>query len=72
MSHRALPLAFVVGFGAVSASVMAQQPQQPPQLTVTQLKPTVHEVEGGGGNSTVIVGYPSRCRDRLLRQSIDR
>jgi glyoxylase-like metal-dependent hydrolase (beta-lactamase superfamily II) len=56
MSQKVLRFAFAVGFGAVAASVLAQQPQQPPQLTVKQLKPTVYEVEGGGGNSTVIVG----------------
>jgi cyclase len=56
MSYSVLRFAFVLGVGTVAASVLAQQPQQPPQLTVKQLKPTVYEVEGGGGNSTVIVG----------------
>ncbi len=56
MSYSVVRFAFVLGVGTVAASVLAQQPQQPPQLTVKQLKPTVYEVEGGGGNSTVIVG----------------
>src|ERR1700686_819691 len=55
MQHRVLRVAFIVGFSAVAASLMAQQPPQPPQLTVKQLKPTVYEVEGGGSNSTVII-----------------
>jgi len=55
MQHRVLRVAFIAGFSAVAASLIAQQPQQPPQLTVKQLKPTVYEVEGGGGNSTVII-----------------
>ncbi|HKT78953.1 MAG TPA: MBL fold metallo-hydrolase [Vicinamibacterales bacterium] len=39
---------------ALAVSALAQQPAA--QLTTRQLKPTVWEVEGGGGNSTVVVG----------------
>ena len=61
MSHNILRFALGAGFGAVATLAAAQAPApqgQPPapQLTVKQLKPTVYEVEGGGGNSTVIVG----------------
>jgi glyoxylase-like metal-dependent hydrolase (beta-lactamase superfamily II) len=56
MSHRVFLLAFVLSVGTMAASVLAQQPPPPPQLTVKQLKPTIYEVEGGGGNSTIIIG----------------
>jgi glyoxylase-like metal-dependent hydrolase (beta-lactamase superfamily II) len=45
-------VALALSVWAVPAA--AQQPAQP--LTVKQLKPTVYEVEGAGGNSTIIVG----------------
>src|SRR4051812_10510603 len=48
------PLAGIFGVLAIATSAAAQQP--PAALTVQQLKPNVYEVEGGGGNSTVIVG----------------
>jgi glyoxylase-like metal-dependent hydrolase (beta-lactamase superfamily II) len=47
------------GFAALAvASVMAlaQAPQQPQNLTPHQLKPNVYWLEGGGGNTGVIVG----------------
>ena len=49
-------LPFVV-FAALLAPAPAARAQQPAAaLTTHQLKPTVWEVEGGGGNSTVVVG----------------
>jgi glyoxylase-like metal-dependent hydrolase (beta-lactamase superfamily II) len=44
-----------MGLSAITVSARAQQPPAP-QLTVKQLKPTIYEVEGGGGNTTVIIG----------------
>ncbi|MEO8070240.1 MAG: MBL fold metallo-hydrolase [Acidobacteriota bacterium] len=57
------------GLGASAVVAAAQQPPAaapsappqapaaaPVQLTVTQLRPNIYEIEGGGGNSTVIVG----------------
>ncbi len=42
-------------FAFIAGSAAAQAPVAPP-LAVHQLKPNVYWVEGGGGNSTVIVG----------------
>jgi cyclase len=47
-------VAVLVGLGAVSA--MAQQPPQPPPVTMKQLKPNVWAgIGGSGGNSTIII-----------------
>ena len=46
---------FVVGLAAVAMLATAQAPAPAP-LMVHQLKPNVYWVEGGGGNSGVIVG----------------
>ena len=47
-------LALVSGF---VVSTLAQQPPQPPPITMKQLKPDVWAALGGaGGNSTIIVG----------------
>jgi cyclase len=57
MPQGMLRLTFALAVGAIATPLLAQQPPAaPPQLTVKQLKPNVWEVEGGGGNSTVIVG----------------
>ncbi len=48
---RTIACLAVAGSGAIA---LAQQP--PAALTSRQLKPNVWEVEGGGGNSTVVVG----------------
>jgi cyclase len=41
----------------VAAPALAQQPQQPPPITMKQLKPDVWAGLGGaGGNSTIIIG----------------
>jgi cyclase len=53
-------LGAVVAFGTLATSVMAQQPQQPPPITMKQLKPDVWAGLGGaGGNSTIIIGKTS-------------
>ena len=44
-----------VSLGALTAIAMGQAPPQAPFVT-HQLKPNVYWIEGGGGNSTVIVG----------------
>jgi cyclase len=50
-------LAAAVALGAVATTAMAQQPPQPPPITMKQLKPDVWAALGGaGGNSTIIVG----------------
>jgi cyclase len=41
--------------GTLAAAAMGQAPQQAPFVT-HQLKPNIYWIEGGGGNSTVIVG----------------
>jgi cyclase len=41
--------------GTLAVAAMAQPPQQAPFVT-HQLKPNIYWIEGGGGNSTVIVG----------------
>jgi cyclase len=41
--------------GTSAAAVIGQAPQQAPFVT-HQLKPNIYWIEGGGGNSTVIVG----------------
>ena len=47
----------LASLGALTAVAMGQAPQQPSTPFVThQLKPNVYWIEGGGGNSTVIVG----------------
>src|SRR6266480_1383439 len=59
MSHvkTRLGLGLVIGLGALAPSAMAQQP---PPLTMKQLKPDVWVGLGGaGGNSTIIVGKTS-------------
>ncbi|HEX4347489.1 MAG TPA: MBL fold metallo-hydrolase [Vicinamibacterales bacterium] len=57
--------AWGVAFGVAASTVSAQQPQPgagggrggaPQPLAVHQLQPTVYWIEGGGGNSAVIVG----------------
>ncbi len=57
--HRHQSFAFgfakVVGLGALATLAVAQGPAPAP-LMVHQLKPNVYWVEGGGGNSGVIVG----------------
>jgi glyoxylase-like metal-dependent hydrolase (beta-lactamase superfamily II) len=46
-----------LALGAFASVAIAQQaPQAPPTLTTKQLKPNVYWIEGGGGNTTVIVG----------------
>ncbi len=50
---RVQPVVFLV-LVASSIAAFAQQPAAP--LTSRQLKPNVWEVEGGGGNSTIVVG----------------
>jgi hypothetical protein len=53
-------LAAAVALGTLAASAKAQQPQQPPPITMKQLKPDVWAGLGGaGGNSTIIVGKTS-------------
>ena len=44
-----------IGLGTLAAATMGQAPAAAPFIT-HQLKPNVYWVEGGGGNSTVIVG----------------
>jgi cyclase len=47
----------LASLGALTAVARGQAPQQPATPFVThQLKPNVYWIEGGGGNSTVIVG----------------
>ena len=47
----------LASLGALTAVTMGQTPQQPATPFVThQLKPNIYWIEGGGGNSTVIVG----------------
>ena len=47
----------LASFGALTAVSMGQAPQQPATPFVThQLKPNIYCIEGGGGNSTVILG----------------
>jgi cyclase len=47
----------LASLGALTAVSMGQAPQQPATPFVThQLKPNVYWIEGGGGNSTVILG----------------
>ena len=41
--------------GAFTAAALAQAPASAPFVT-RQLKPNIYWIEGGGGNSTVIVG----------------
>ena len=57
-SKMALPNRFALAtLGALTAVAMGQAPQQPTTPFVThQLKPNIYWIEGGGGNSTVIVG----------------
>src|SRR5207302_1354446 len=57
MSHKnALRVALALVSGFV-VSTLAQQPPQPPPITMKQLKPDVWAALGGaGGNSTIIVG----------------
>jgi glyoxylase-like metal-dependent hydrolase (beta-lactamase superfamily II) len=49
------PLISLCGFSAVAALALAQGPAPAPLMT-HQLKPNVYWIEGGGGNSGVIVG----------------
>jgi glyoxylase-like metal-dependent hydrolase (beta-lactamase superfamily II) len=53
-----LPNRFALAaLGALTAVVLGQAPQQQaPPFVTHQLKPNVYWIEGGGGNSTVIVG----------------
>src|SRR5579864_9390276 len=55
--HQVFSFGFakVVGLGALAALAFAQGPAPAP-LMVHQLKPNVYWIEGGGGNSGVIVG----------------
>jgi glyoxylase-like metal-dependent hydrolase (beta-lactamase superfamily II) len=47
----------LASLGALTAVSMGQAPQQPATPFVThQLKPNIYWIEGGGGNSTVILG----------------
>src|SRR5579884_2672854 len=48
-------LAALAGFGGCAVLAMAQGPAPAPFMT-HQLKPNVYWIEGGGGNSGVIVG----------------
>jgi cyclase len=49
-----------LAMGGLSAPAVAQQPQQPPPITMKQLAPDVWAALGGaGGNSTIIVGKTS-------------
>ncbi|HUA17193.1 MAG TPA: MBL fold metallo-hydrolase [Bryobacteraceae bacterium] len=53
--HKALAFVTVVASLALAASALAQGPPATPFMT-HQLKPNVYWVEGGGGNSGVIIG----------------
>jgi glyoxylase-like metal-dependent hydrolase (beta-lactamase superfamily II) len=57
-SKMTLPKRFALAtLGALTAVAIGQAPQQPaPPFVTHQLKPNVYWIEGGGGNSTVIVG----------------
>jgi glyoxylase-like metal-dependent hydrolase (beta-lactamase superfamily II) len=57
-SKITLPNRFAVAaLGALTAVAVGQAPQQPATPFVThQLEPNINWIEGGGGNSTVIVG----------------
>src|SRR5450755_4347128 len=50
-----LGFATILGLGALATLAVAQGPAPAP-LMVHQLKPNVYWIEGGGGNSGVIVG----------------
>lgn len=51
-----IQLAVLVAVCASAPAALAQPAAPPVVLTVHQLKPNVWEVEGGGGNSTVVAG----------------
>ena len=51
-----LPLAIALNVGVIASTALAQQ-QQPPPITMKQLKPDVWAgIGGAGGNSTIIIG----------------
>src|ERR1700720_1222455 len=56
--RKALVMGFVIaGLNTLATSAMAQGQGQPPApFMAHQLKPNIYWVEGGGGNSGVIVG----------------
>src|SRR6202040_4292560 len=56
--RKALVMGFVIaGLNTLATSAMAQGQGQPPApFMAHQLKPNVYWIEGGGGNSGVIVG----------------
>ncbi len=56
MLHRnvSLRLTLLAAAGLLGTSVLAQAPTQP--LTVKKLKDNVYVAEGGGGNSTIVIG----------------
>jgi glyoxylase-like metal-dependent hydrolase (beta-lactamase superfamily II) len=53
--HSSLAAAAILAFGALASVASAQAPAPMP-LVPHQLNPTVYWIEGGGGNSGVIVG----------------
>jgi cyclase len=59
MRNRIIPparLAIAAAVFSISASAQPQLPPAPAPFTAHQLKPNVYWIEGGGGNSGVIVG----------------
>jgi cyclase len=54
-NRRIFPITLAIAAAAFSISARAQQPAPAP-FTAHQLKPNVYWIEGGGGNSGVIVG----------------
>ena len=57
MNHRGIAIKGLAwaSLGTLAAAAMAQAPPPAPFVT-HQLKPNIYWIEGGGGNSTVIVG----------------
>lgn len=47
---------WMLGFAVMGMAATAYAQQPPAALTARQLKPNVWEIEGGGGNTTVVVG----------------
>jgi cyclase len=58
MNHRKLWINGIrlLSLGALTAVAMAQAPPPATPFLTHQLKPNIYWIEGGGGNSTVIVG----------------
>src|SRR5579863_6760493 len=47
---------FSIGWAVLAIRVLSAQPAAPAPFTAHQLKPNVYWIEGGGGNSGVIIG----------------